>query len=323
MKMKTNKFMTYALSAMMLGSLAACSSDDSEPDNGGNSGGETTDTPYVWGTEGSIKTCDHLLFNEDKSENKKGTVIGNGDQEFVFKGTQTLAKGTYLLKGWVYVGAGSTLTIEPGTVIKGDKDTQAALIIEPGGKLIAEGKQNAPIVFTSEMPKGQRKPGDWGGLIICGKAKNNQGVLNQQIRDCGIIIPTAAMRDEGTSFHYAPPSDEIPANPKYRGAFEAILRETGVDFTEGKVWTTDAFYRETRAKFEKRKAQGCVCVDMECSALMALAQFRGIDVFEFFYAGDNLDREQWDPRSLSTHAKLDEKDRAAYLALELARKITL
>lgn len=150
----------------------------------------------------------------------------------------------------------------------------------------------------------------------------NCGVLNQQIRDCGIIIPTAAMRDEGTSFHYAPPSDEIPANPKYRGAFEAILRETGVDFTEGKVWTTDAFYRETRAKFEKRKAQGCVCVDMECSALMALAQFRGIDVFEFFYAGDNLDREQWDPRSLSTHAKLDEKDRAAYLALELARKIS-
>lgn len=96
-----------------------------------------------------------------------------------------------------------------------------------------------------------------------------------------------------------------------------------MDFTEGKVWTTDAFYRETRAKVALRKAQGCVCVDMECSALMALAQFRGIDVFEFFYAGDNLDREQWDPRSLFTHAKLDEKDRAAYLALELARKITL
>ena len=95
---------------------------------------------------------------------------------------------------------------------------------------------------------------------------------------------------------------EIP-----RAGFEAILRETGVDFTEGKVWTTDAFYRETRAKVALRKAQGCVCVDMECSALMALAQFRGIDVFEFFYAGDNLDREQWNPRSLSTHAKLDEK----------------
>ena len=62
MKMKTNKFMTYALSAMMLGSLAACSSDDSEPDNGGNSGGETTDTPcwfdmcvVVWYAEVSVK----------------------------------------------------------------------------------------------------------------------------------------------------------------------------------------------------------------------------------------------------------------------------
>ena len=124
---------------------------------------------------------DHLLFNDDKTENAKGTVIGNGDQEFIFKGTQTLSKGTYLMKGWIYVGTGSVLTIEPGTVIKGDKDTQAALIVEPGGKLIAEGTKDAPIVFTSEQPKGQRKPGDWGGLIICGNAKNNQGVLNQQI----------------------------------------------------------------------------------------------------------------------------------------------
>ena len=68
MKMKTNKFMTYALSAMMLGSLAACSSDDSEPDNGGNSGGETTDTPYVWGTEGSIICCSMRISLKTKKE---------------------------------------------------------------------------------------------------------------------------------------------------------------------------------------------------------------------------------------------------------------
>ena len=58
------------------------------------------------------------------------------------------------MKGWIYVGTGSVLTIEPGTIIKGDKDTQAALIVEPGGKLIAEGTKDAPIVFTSEQPKG-------------------------------------------------------------------------------------------------------------------------------------------------------------------------
>lgn len=162
-------------------------------------------------------------------------------------------------------------------------------------------------------------------LTVMGARKfiifGNCGVLDGNIRDCGIIIPTSAMRDEGTSYHYAPPSDEIAANPKYRDVFERILHATGVDYTVGKVWTTDAFYRETRAKVEKRRQQGCICVDMECSALMALAQMRDIEIFEFFYAGDNLDREQWDPRSLSTHAMVEEKDRASYLALELARHI--
>ena len=182
MEMRTDKFMIYVFSAIMLGGMVACSSDDPETDTGnGNGNGGNAEAPYVWGAEGAIKTCDHLLFDDDKTENAKGTVIGNGDQEFIFKGTQTLSKGTYLMKGWIYVGTGSVLTIEPGTVIKGDKDTQAALIVEPGGKLIAEGTKDAPIVFTSEQPKGQRKPGDWGGLIICGNAKNNQGVLNQQI----------------------------------------------------------------------------------------------------------------------------------------------
>ena len=72
---------------------------------------------------------------------------------------------------------GSELTIEAGTIIKGDKATQASLIVEPGGKLYAQGTKDAPIVFTSAQPKGQRKPGDWGGLIVCGNAINNQGEM--------------------------------------------------------------------------------------------------------------------------------------------------
>lgn len=72
------------------------------------------------------------------------------------------------------MGKGAELTIEPGTVIKGDKDTKAALIVERGGKLFAQGTPTQPIVFTSEQEKGQRKPGDWGGIILCGNALNNQ-----------------------------------------------------------------------------------------------------------------------------------------------------
>lgn len=88
--------------------------------------------------------------------------------------TTWAAKNKYLLEGFVYVEAGATLTIEPGTIIKGDKSTKATLIIKPGAKIIAEGTKLKPIVFTSNQPKGSRNYGDWGGLILLGKAKVNK-----------------------------------------------------------------------------------------------------------------------------------------------------
>lgn len=144
------------------------------------------------------------------------------------------------------------------------------------------------------------------------------GVLDASIEDCSIIIPTSALRDEGTSFHYAPPSKEIPVNEKYREDFIEILKKHQCRYTVGKVWTTDAFYRETREKVQRRKESGCICVDMECSAVAALAAFRQKEVFHFFYAADNLDGENWDKRSLSNTAEELKKDRIAILAMELA-----
>ncbi len=79
----------------------------------------------------------------------------------------------YLLNGWLYVRDGATLTIEPGTLIKGDYTTKGALIIERGAKLIADGTAEQPIVFTSQKPAGQRSYGDWGGVILCGRASLN------------------------------------------------------------------------------------------------------------------------------------------------------
>lgn len=147
------------------------------------------------------------------------------------------------------------------------------------------------------------------------------GVLDSAIADCSIIIPDAAVRDEGTSFHYAPPSDEIAVNTKYIGAFREMLDRIGCAYTVGKTWTTDGIYRETKAKVARRKEAGCICVDMECSAVAALAQFRGKDVFQFFYAADNLDAEVWDERSLSNTANLSEKDKVALLAMDFAVEI--
>lgn len=167
--------------------------------------------------------------------------------------------------------------------------------------------------------------GDFEDMLVMGMKKlilfGNCGVLDRNIEDCGIIIPTRALRDEGCSYHYAPPADSIQVNHKYRELFHQVLAEHGYSFVEGTTWTTDAPYRETREKVARRKAQGAICVEMECAGMQAAADFRGVDFFEFFYAGDNLDQPVWDMRSLSGKTRLDDKGKIALLAFELGLKI--
>ena len=96
--------------------------------------------------------------------------------------------GSILLQNKVYVTNGATLTILPGTILRGDGSTQGSLIITKGSKIIAEGTESNPIVFTSNQAPGSRAEGDWGGLVILGQATNNQpgGVANIEG-----IVPTA------------------------------------------------------------------------------------------------------------------------------------
>ena len=144
------------------------------------------------------------------------------------------------------------------------------------------------------------------------------GVLNEDIKETSIIVPHTAFRDEGTSYHYLPASDEIEVNVGLRDFLLSFLTKNKISHSTGKVWTTDGIYRETAAKLRKRKEMGAVCVDMECSAVAALAAFREISVCHFFYAADHLSEEAWDMRNLANHADLDEKDKVANLAIQLA-----
>lgn len=100
------------------------------------------------------------------------TVEVTGD---ITTATTWSADKIYLLKGNVFVTNNVTLTIQPGTIIKGDKATKGALIITRGAKIMAVGTVDKPIVFTSNIAAGGRAQGDWGGLIILGRAKNNLG----------------------------------------------------------------------------------------------------------------------------------------------------
>lgn len=108
--------------------------------------------------------------NNDDDDNQTTFIELTGDLA-----TRTLtANNKYLLKGQVFVRSGQVLTIEPGTVIFGDKVTRATLIIDRGGRIEANGTQASPIVFTSSQPAGIRDRGDWGGLVILGNASCNQ-----------------------------------------------------------------------------------------------------------------------------------------------------
>jgi hypothetical protein len=107
------------------------------------------------------------------------TVIPSNGQQITVSGnitsdTKWYANARYFLSGFVYVNNNATLTIEAGTIIKGVSGTKGTLIVERGSKLFAIGTSTNPIVFTSDKPKGQRANGDWGGVVLCGKATTNK-----------------------------------------------------------------------------------------------------------------------------------------------------
>ncbi|MDA3613586.1 hypothetical protein [Polluticaenibacter yanchengensis] len=116
----------------------------------------------------SLVACDK---NDD-------VVDGGGTNGYVtLKGeieTQTLtADKKYLLSGQVFVRGGKTLTIEPGTVIAGEKKSKGTLVIDKNAKLVANGTKEKPIIFTSNQELGDRDRGDWGGIVLLGNAKVN------------------------------------------------------------------------------------------------------------------------------------------------------
>lgn len=140
MKTRISLLASFVLASMV---FTSCSSDDDNNDN--NGGG--TGNPFC-------PDC----------------VVLSGNLE-----SRTLTNDRkYLIQGQTFVRDGRTLTINPGTVLLGDKATKGTLIIDRGGKIIADGTAEQPIVMTSVLPAGTRDRGDWGGLVILGKSPNNQ-----------------------------------------------------------------------------------------------------------------------------------------------------
>lgn len=141
------------------------------------------------------------------------------------------------------------------------------------------------------------------------------GVLNDDAVGRHLILPTAAVRDEGTSYHYAAPAEEIAPDPAMTHLLETCFTRCGYSYVSGKIWTTDAIYRETLTAIRERREAGCIAVDMEYSALLAAARYRNVDFAQFFYGADSLDHEEWNPRDLTDYG-LTNAEKYMALALE-------
>lgn len=145
------------------------------------------------------------------------------------------------------------------------------------------------------------------------------GILDENKCSGKIIIPTEAYRDEGFSYHFEKAADyiEISKSP----VLIKILNDLHIENISGRTWTTDAIYRETVNNKNVRKSEGCICVEMECAGLQALCNFRGLELYQFFFGGDLLGDINWSRGTLGTNTEKSNQINCFELALEIAEKI--
>ena len=143
----------------------------------------------------------------------------------------------------------------------------------------------------------------------CGKfvAVGGAGSLKPEQQVGHLVIVTEAVRDEGVSYQYLPPQPTVAAMPAAVSALESTLSEAKVPFCSGRTWTTDALYRETPARIERRRQEGCLTVEMESASFLAVARYRGVPFGQLLYCGDDLSGQEWDFRDWDQHTSLRQK----------------
>ncbi len=150
------------------------------------------------------------------------------------------------------------------------------------------------------------------GFVIVGIA----GSLQPQVRVGELVLCDRALRDEGTSHHYLAPGRDVLPSAHLTRALRAALEEVGTHFASGPTWTIDAPYRETVAEIRRYRTHGIVTVEMEASAIFAIARYRKRQAAALFVVSDNLDDSGWEPRFHDTRAPLRQALQVAIRACE-------
>ena len=149
-------------------------------------------------------------------------------------------------------------------------------------------------------------------FIVFGSA----GALDKEATAGKYVIPTHAYRDEGMSYHYAPAADYIDI--RNADVLADIFGKLNLPYVKGKVWTTDAIYRETRNLVAQRKSEGCIAVEMELAGVQAVCDFYGVQLYDYLVTGDIVDAPLYTSDGLNeANHSLDK----FYVALEIAKRL--
>lgn len=142
------------------------------------------------------------------------------------------------------------------------------------------------------------------------------GSLNKEKNKGRFVVPTEAYRDEGISYHYAPPSDYIKIKNHEKLAF--IFDELHLPYVKGRVWSTDGFLRETAGQVAIRQKEGCIAVDMELAGVQSICDFYGFDLYDFLVTGDVLSEDKYEMEKFND---ANHNMNKFYIALEIAKRI--
>ncbi|MBR6396012.1 MAG: nucleoside phosphorylase, partial [Lachnospiraceae bacterium] len=158
-------------------------------------------------------------------------------------------------------------------------------------------------------------------LLSCGVTKviavGSCGVL-ADLPENAFIVPTKALRAEGTSYHYLPASRYIELDSEPINAIESTFKKHGLPFVTCTTWTTDGFFRETRDMVKYRLSEGCSVVEMECAALAACTRKRGASYGQFLFTADSLANvTEYDARDFGS----DSHEKALHLGLAVLKEM--
>lgn len=153
--------------------------------------------------------------------------------------------------------------------------------------------------------------------VLCA---GSAGLIDENFDDEKLLVVSSAIRDEGGSYHYAPPEIFTYTDPKITDAIKKTFDDMGIGYEIGTTWTFDTFYKESEARIAKRKSQGAVAVEMECATFCVVAKHCNMRFGQFLFFSDKVSDKMWAMKGTKEH-RLGIKNKITLLCLEIAKNI--